>query len=158
MDYNKKADQRKLIIKLKRALQKEQSFIDKCKEYDRDPSFVEDVHISFEPLDVSAKTVNGRVYLNEKLFDGGDWDDQMRYCIHECVHVAQQEAGVVDGKVEKDSYLDDENEQEAFQVQLEYMDEHTPEEIQEYLEHLLDHHDIKGKERKEKIKELTKDI
>lgn len=157
-DYKKKAEQRKRITKLKKAVQKEPSFIEKCEEYDKDPSFVDKVKITFEPLDVSAKTVDGRVILNEKLFEEGSWNDAMRYTIHELCHVLQQEAGMVNGKTKKEDYLDDPNEQEAFQVQLEYMDEHTPEEVQKYLENLLDHHDIQGKEREEKKKVLTEDV
>lgn len=139
-------------------MKKEQAFLDKCKEYNRDPDFVNDVHISFEPLDVSAKTVNGEIFLNENLFGKGDFHDAMRYFQHELCHVLQQEAGMVNGKTPKKDYLDDENEIEAFQVQLEYMNEHTPEEVQEYLEQLMDHHNISGKERKRKIRELTKDL
>lgn len=83
----------------------------------------------------------------------------MRYVVHEMVHVMQQEAGKVKGKVDKDEYLDDENEQEAFQAQIEYMDDHeSPEKIQQYLEDLLDHHDIQGPKREQYIRELTKDI
>lgn len=157
-DYKRKAEQRRLINKLKKEVQKEPAFLDKCKEYGWPPNFVDDVKITFEPLDVSAKTINGRVILNDSLFDKGDWHDQMRYIIHELTHVIQQEEGMVEGKVDKNNYLDDPNEQEAFQVQLEYMDEHTPEEVQRYLENLLDHHNIKGKERKEKKEVLIEDI
>lgn len=156
--HKTKADQRKLIQKLKKALKKEEAFLSKCEEYDKDPDFIHEVHVSFEPLDVSAKTVNGKIFLNQKLFEQGDWHDQMRYLVHEMTHVMQQEAGVVDGTVDKEDYLDDKNEQEAFQVQLEYMDDNTPEEVQDYIEQLMDHHDIKGKERRRKIRLLTKDI
>lgn len=108
---------------------------------------------------MSAKTINGLVVLNENLIETGKWEDIMRYVIHEVVHVMQQEAGKVQGKVDKDEYLDDENEQEAFQAQIEYMDDHEPpEKIQQYLEQLLDHHDVKGPKRKHYIRELTKDI
>lgn len=158
-NYKSQAEQRKLIQKMKKQIQKEEVFLEKCKEYGRDPSFVNDAKITFEPLDVSAKTVNGDVILNEKLFEDGDWEDIMRYVLHELCHVLQQEAGKVDGKVDKEDYLDDDNEQEAFRTQISYMADHeSPEELQEYLEQLLDHHDIKGRERKEKIRELTKDL
>lgn len=72
----------------------------------------------------------------------------------------QQKHNLVRKNVSKDDYLDDENEQEAFQYQIEYMDAHvSPEEVQEYLEHLLDHHGIENrKERMEKIKKLTENI
>lgn len=142
---------------LKKKVKNEESFVEKCKEYDRDPDFIDDVHVSFEPLDVSAKTVNGKIFLNEKLLDG-DEEEQMRYIVHEAVHVMQQESGKVNGKTDKDDYLDDKNEQEAFQAQISYMSDHEdPEEIQTYIEHLLDHHDIEGKERSEKAKKLLED-
>ena len=150
---------RAVIKELKEAVKKEDEYIEKCKEYDKNIDFVDNVDISFKDgLDVSAKTINEEIFLNGKLFDENSWVDQMRYIIHEIVHVMQQEAGNVDGSHEED-YLDDENEIEAFQAQLSYMSEHnSPEEIQEYLEQLLDHHGITGKERREKIKELTSEI
>jgi hypothetical protein len=158
-DYKMRAGQRKLIQKIKKQIKKEESFLGKCKEYNRDPSFVDDVKIDFKPLDVSAKTVNGDVIINEQLLEKGDWDDIMRYVTHELCHVLQQEAGKVDGVTDKEDYLKDENEVEAFGVQVEYMDEHVPEkELQEYLEDLLDHHGVEGKERKKILRDLTKDI
>ena len=159
MNSGKRAKQRKALQKAKREVKIEPAYLEICKEYDADPDVIDDVKISFVPLDVSAKTVNGRVFLNDRLFDAGDMDDVKRYIIHEFTHCLQQAEGKVDGPVDKDEYLDDENEQEAFQVQLEFMDDHyTPEEMQGYLEQLLDHHEIKGKERKQKIRELTKKV
>jgi len=158
MNYQVKAKQRRLIQKLKMALKKEKEFIEKCEKYDRRPNFIDDVKVSFQPLDVSAKTINGEIILNESLLEK-DWVEQMRYLLHESTHVLQQEAGQVNGKVDKDNYLDDENEQEAFQAQISFQNKHEgPEEVQEYIENLLDHHDIKGKERKEKEKMLTEEV
>lgn len=153
-------DQEALINELKKGIKKEEEYIDKCEEYDMSINFVNDVPMSFDDnLDVSAKTINKEVFLNGKLFDKGDWVDLMRYVLHELIHVMQQDNGKVKGKVDKEDYLDDENEVEAFQAQLSYMSKHeTPQEIQEYLENLLDHHDIKGKERKEKKEKLTEEI
>ena len=152
---NKKYDRR--ISKIKNIVKNEKKYIEKCKEYNKPIGFIDTIDVSFEPLDVSAKTINGKVYLNEKLYHR-PIDDQIRYTIHELVHCLQQEAGLVDSK-KTDDYLDDENEQEAFNAQISYMCEHdSPEEVQNYIENLLDHHNIKGEERKEKAKELVKDI
>lgn len=141
--------------KLKADLKNEEEYLEKCKEYGKDTNFVDSVNITFEPLDVSAKTTNGHIQLNEKLLDA-PWKDKMRYAIHELTHCFQQEAGLVDGKTKKRDYLDDPNEQEAFEAQISYMKEHESErEVQEYIENLLDHHNIKGKEREEKKEELT---
>jgi hypothetical protein len=157
--HKKKAQTRRLIQRLKRQIKKEEPFLEKCKKYNKDPNFVDDIKLSFKPLDVSAKTVNGDVIINEQLLEEGDWDDIMRYVIHEITHVMQQEAGKVDGVTDKEDYLEDENEVEAFGVQVEYMDEHVPkQELQEYLENLLDHHGVEGKERKKILRNLTKDI
>jgi len=149
----------RLIKKMREDVKKQDPYIKKCKEYGKDLDFVDSIKIMFEPLDVSAKTINSVVVLNEELLKSDKWEDIMRYIVHELTHCFQQQAGEVDGKVDKDKYLDDENEQQAFQAQIEYMDDHEPpEEIQRYLEQLLDHHNIKGPKRKHYIKELTKDI
>jgi hypothetical protein len=146
-----------LIKNLKNKVKNEESFLKKCKEYGKDPNFLDNIHVSFEPLDVSAKTVNEKIFLNENLLKG-DEEEQIRYIIHEAVHVMQQESGKVNGKPNKD-YLDDPNEQEAFKTQVSYMSDHEdPEEVQNYIEHLLDHHDIEGKERKEKKEKLLEDV
>lgn len=144
---------------LKSAIKKEDEYLEKCEEYGENLNFANKINIYFDPnLDVSAKTVNGEIFLNDKLYDK-PWDVQMRYVIHEMTHCLQQKNGKVNGKVDKDRYLDDENEQEAFSAQISYMCEHdSAEEVQEYIENLLTHHDIKGKERKEKAKKLTEDL
>ena len=154
----RKATFRRLIQRLKKDLKEQEPYLDRCREYDRDPSFIDEVKVYFQPLDVSAKTVNGVIILNENLIESGKWEDIMRYLTHESIHVLQQEAGKVQGKVDKDKYLDDENEQEAFRTQIEYMEEHDPpKKVQEYLEQLLDHHNIKGPKRDHYIRELTQD-
>lgn len=149
----------KLVDRLKKDLKNQDVYIEKCKEYQEDIDYVDDIEIYFAPLDVSAKTVNGTIILNENLIESDDWEDIQRYTIHELTHCFQQENGLVDGPI-KGRYLDDENEQEAFKAQLEYMSEYdSPEEIQEYLEQLLDHHNINNEKQREKyIKKLTEDI
>jgi hypothetical protein len=147
----------KRIQKLKDIVKKEKEYIDKCKEYNKSINFIDDVNISFDPeLDVSAKTVNGEIFLNKKLYNR-PIEDQVRYALHELVHCLQQEAGLVDSK-KTDDYLDDENEIEAFNVQINYMKNYeSPEEIQEYLEGLFNRHELPEEERQEKTKELVKD-
>lgn len=146
----------RLVERLRNQIKTEDIYLDKCKEYKEKPNFINSVQISFAPLDVSAKTINGEVFLNEKLLNE-DFDTQARYILHESIHCLQQKYGKVKGKVDKEDYLDDENEQEAFQAQIEYMQDHeSPEEVQTYIEQLLDHHDIEGEEREEK-KEILLD-
>ena len=143
---------------MKQDLKKQEPYIEKCKEYGEDIDYIDSIKIYFSPLDVSAKTVNGVIILNESLIENGKWEDIMRYITHEFVHCLQQQFGLVNGKVDKDKYLDDKNEQEAFQAQIEYMEDHeSPEEVQQYLEQLLDHHNIKGPKREYYKRELTDD-
>lgn len=149
----------RLIDRLKKDLKQQEPYIKKCEEYREDIDFIDNIKVYFKPLDVSAKTVNGIIILNEDLILSGNWEDIQRYLVHEFSHVLQQKNNKVDGRVDKDKYLDDENEQEAFQAQLEYMSDHDPpEKIQQYLEQLLDHHNIKEPKRIHYIRELTKDI
>lgn len=147
------------IKDLKELIKKDDIYINKCKEYGKNINFIDDVNVSFsDDLDVSAKTINGEIILNGKLFNQ-EITIQIRYLQHELVHVLQQASGKVNGKTEKEDYLDDKNEQEAFSTQIAYMCEHdTPEQIVDYIENLLDHHDIHGKERKEKAKKILDNL
>lgn len=147
------------IKHLKEMIKKEDVYLEKCKEYGKDADFIDGVSVSFsDDLDVSAKTINGEILLNGKLFNE-EIIKQIRYLQHEFTHVLQQDAGKVKGKTDKADYLDDENEQEAFTAQIAYMCEHEDaEEIQEYIENLLDHHGIQGAERKEKAKKLVEKL
>lgn len=157
----RKKQQEEFVNKMREMVKKEEAYLDMCEEYNYDIDFIDKVNISYDDsLDVSAKTVNGDVFINGKLFDSGSVCDNVRYICHEVTHVAQQISGFVKEKFDKEDYLDDPNEQEAFQYQIQYMNDHVSEkEIQEYLEHLLDHHGIVNrKERMEKIKKLTENI
>ena len=148
-----------MVRKLKEAVKGEDEFIEKCEEYGEEVGIVDSIDLEFDDtLDVSAKTINKRVYLNGKLLDS-PWEDQMRYVIHEFTHVLQQKNGKVTEESQSKEYLDDENEIEAFQAQLSFMSDYDDEEeIQEYLENLLDHHNITGVEREEKKEELLEEV
>ena len=144
---------------IKESAKKEKAIQDMLKEYDLDDSIIDHVQIKFEPLDVSAKTVDGVIVLNDKLL-ASKWKEIIKYFSHEMTHVGQQLTSDVNVNKGK-SYLDDPNELSAFRTQIDYMegkghDEmiYSPEEIQTYIEGLLNHHGIEGPERKEKIQEL----
>ena len=146
--------QKKLVSLLRKKLKNSPLARRLCEKYDEGEDFIDTIPVEFQPLDVSAKTVNGKILLNSKLLEG-DFRDNMRYIIHEFVHCLQQENGDV-GDGSDGDYLDDPHEVEAFWYQIEGMEDmYSPEEIQEYVDGLMKHHDITGKERKEKIKELT---
>jgi len=148
--------QETLIAELRKKLKRSPVAHRLCDKYDEDVDFIDEISILFEPLDVSAKTVNGEIILNSKLLEG-DFRDNMRYLIHEFVHCLQQEHGKVDESTKDEDYLDDPNEQEAFKAQVDEMETtYDPEEIQIYLDGLMKHHDVRGKERLQKIRELKR--
>jgi hypothetical protein len=146
---------KELVSRLRKRLKKTKTARRLCARYGEGPEFIDDVPIRFEPLDVSAKTVDGEIVLNDRLLEG-EMRDILRYLVHELTHCLQQEHGKVDGEKDGD-YLDDPNEVEAFQAQVDDMEaRYSPAEIQEYLDGLMDHHGLEGRERREKIEELAK--
>lgn len=148
--------QRKLVEKLRSRLKKTKVARRLCNKYGEDLDFIDSIPIRFAPLDVSAKTVDGEVLLNEKLLQG-EFRDSLRYLAHEFVHCLQQKHGKVNEQTKDEDYLDDPNETEAFKAQIDFMETaYSPEEIQIYLDGLMRHHDIRGKERLRKIKELKR--
>lgn len=147
----------KLISKLREFLKKEEVVQEVLKKYDLDDSIIDYVQIKFEPLDVSAKTVDGVIILNEKLLNM-HVRDIIRYLAHELTHCAQQKTRNINEEKGED-YLDQEGEIEAFQTQLCVMEEmYDTEEMQKYLDGLMNHHGLKGKERREKIEELLEEL
>ena len=126
------------------------------KDYDIPISEIDDVFVEFANLEVSAKTKDMKIYINEKFLDENH--DPTHYLIHELVHYCQQKTGNVDGHQNVEEYLDKPTEEEAFKAQIEFKkEENGTEESEEYLDSLLDHHDFTGKKRKEKKEELSAD-
>lgn len=146
----------KLIAALRKELKGSPIARRLCDKYDESPDFIDRIPIQFAPLDVSAKTVEGKVLLNSKLLEG-DFRDDMRYLVHEFTHCLQQEHGKVDDSAKDKDYLDDPNEEEAFKAQIDFMETtYSPKEIQEYLDGLVRHHGLEGEEKEKKIEELKK--
>jgi hypothetical protein len=147
----------KLINIAKEELKQNSIMQEIFEEYDEDVSIIDFIPTMFADLDVSAKTDHGIIFLNYKLLTDGDFKKDYSYLIHEYTHWAQQCLGDKPTKSSDDGeYLNNPAEQEGFQNQIEYIaDEHGEKEADKYLNHLLDHHDIKSKERTEK-KEILK--
>lgn len=115
-------------------------------------SEISQVPIQFAPLDVSAKTKDKKVYINESLLEDG-FEDDIHYIVHEICHYLQQVTGDVDdyNLGDYDDYLDLPTEMEAFAYQVQFMRDHYSEDVAlDYVEDLLDFHEYKGKARKEK--------
>lgn len=142
---------------LKEAIEKvkqSDTFQNLCKEYNRDCDEIYLMPIAFkENLPVSARTQHAMIFLNKKLLETPEKIPM--YILHESTHFFQQTSGdkPTSGSND-DNYLYNEFEQEAFQNQAEFIDEHHGEEAAEkYIDKLLDHHEVDSKEEKKDLKD-----
>ena len=150
-----------LIADIKKKLKTNDTAKTIAKKYelsDKLNSIVDGLSISFdEDLDVSGKTIDGVIYLNEKILK--DPKKMMEYVIHEFTHVCQHivnEGNTKKNKKEKrKEYLNRESEQEAFIAQVEIKKkEQGSKEAEKYINDLLDHHKIKNKKKRETLTKL----
>lgn len=157
LSHRAKPDVEGFIAEMREHVKKDPEMQKKFKEYGVPIEDIDDVHISFCDLDVSAKTKDRKIYLNESMLaDDSPVDDPTHYLIHELVHYLQQKTGKNMKKHrDEEEYLDKETEEEAFKTQIDFKKrEESEEEAEEYVEKLLDHHDMKGKKRDKKKDEL----
>ena len=126
-----------------------------CTENDMGAWFLNSVPIRFDDLDVTAKTVNGDITLSPKLIKK-PFEILMRYVIHELVHAIQHVKDHDKNKKNKrKNYLNREDEVEAFQYQAKYdKDQRGLEEVEDYVDGLLDFHDIPDDQREDKKEEI----
>lgn len=121
------------------------------------------IPVCFADLEVSARTEKGIIYLNFNLLEDYDLEDLENctdaidhYLSHEYQHWLQQTTG--DGPTQgsgEDDYLDNPYEQEGFQHQTEYLTEtRSSEEAEEYIDQVLDHHQVEDQEEREEKKNL----
>jgi len=111
------------------------------------------IHIEFADLDVSAKTKDRKIYINQDFLKNNKFEEEIHYIVHEVTHYLQQSLGEV--KKYKDlhnkDYLDKATELEAFQYQIQFIKEQYGEKrATEYVEDLLDFHELTGKDAEEK--------
>lgn len=140
------------INKVKEELKSNKVMQELCEEYGETTDVLDVIPIAFKDLEVSARTEHGCIYLNSKLID----EDYKSYIIHEVTHFFQQcyNNGPTKGSTD-DTYLDNKEEQEGFQNQTEFLaQEYGDNTAEKYIEKVLDHHDISGKERELKKKKL----
>lgn len=121
---------------------------------------INDVDIRFTDLPVSAKTKDEIIYINNKFLEDAELSDEIHYIVHELCHWLQQHCDdPYDRFPEKGTdYLDMPSEWEAFMYQTHFMREfYGDERAEEYVDDLLDFHEIKGKEREKKREALLLD-
>lgn len=126
-------------------------------EYGVEPDRIDEIPVEFAKIRSSAKTKNGKVYLNEKLLDDGDFIQDIHYIVHEAVHWLQQTTGSLEGRDLDDDvdYLDTPAEVEAFRNQIRFMKQFYGDKYaNRYVDDLLDFHELDGRERAEKRSQL----
>jgi hypothetical protein len=157
-DKTELQDSIELISKLKSELKENDIALEICKEYGHDIDIIDGLAIEFadsEEVDASAKTINARIFLNKKLMDG-PFENVMRYALHEFVHSLQhmERSGTEDPYVDCE-YLERPDEVEAFQFQIKYEDDVRGEDrAHEYIDDLLDYHEIPSGKKEDKKEEL----
>ena len=117
--------------------------------------FLEAVPIMYSELDVSAKTEDGNIMLNEDL-KNHPHSTRMRYVLHELVHAIQHSLDKNKDIDKTREYLERDDEQEAFKYQLKYDEKKSSKkDLKDYIENLLEHHDVPKKDKKQLVRELT---
>lgn len=151
----------RMLKKMREFLKKDDVVQKIFKEYEVDIEEIDYIPMKFGKLDVSAKTDHGVIIFNYRLLTDGDFFKDFSYGVHEMTHWLQQTTGTKPTKSsDEGSYLDNPYEQEGFQNQVEYIAKQFGEdEAEEYVDDLLEHHDIDSKkERKEKKETLMAKI
>lgn len=145
----------RMIKKMREYLKQNQVVQDMFKEYKVDIAEIDFIPMMFGNLDVSAKTDHGIIIYNYKLLTDGDFFKDFSYGVHEMTHWLQQTTGEKATKSSDDgSYLDNPYEQEGFQNQVEYIAKQFGEgEAEQYVDDLLDHHEVESKKEVEEKKE-----
>lgn len=144
---------KKLIETVKELLKKSPVVMAMFEEFNVPIDDIENVSIDFADLDVSAKTKNKKIYLNERFLEDGEFAEELHYIVHELTHYLQQTKGEVKHFPDLDDldYLDKPTEIEAFQYQIQFMkDQYGDEKAKEYVDDLLEFHELSGKEAEEK--------
>lgn len=148
----------KLVANLKQFLKADETFQDLCREYDQEIDILDGIPVVFtSDLDVTAKTINARVFLNSSLLDE-KMEIIARYLLHELTHCLQHMKKEGEKKVKKkDIYLDRPEELEAFQYQIKFdADKRSDEKVNDYVNDLISYHKIPKEKRKEKKRDLMK--
>ncbi len=151
MQPKKHSELLEIINKVRDRIKSSDVIQDMCKDHGVGVDYLDLVPMGFTDLEVSARTDKGCIYFNYKLLDDGFGNDD-HYMVHELKHHFQQCHG--DGPTEGSSdgdYLDNEFEQEGFQAQTEYLGEtRGPEAADNYVDKVLDHHDVPEVERNDR--------
>jgi hypothetical protein len=149
-----------LVAKVKKYIMADEVYRELCQEYNRSPSILDGIPVVFtDDIDVTAKTINAKVFLNSSLMDEGI-HIIARYLLHELTHCFQHMEKEGKKRKEKDKvYLNRPEELEAFQYQIKFDSKKRPDhKVNDYVNNLISYHKIPKEERKKKKEELTEKI
>ena len=145
-----------MAAKVKTYIKSDEIYRELCDEYDQDPDIIDGISVIFtDDIDVTAKTINAKVFLNSALLD-----EKMeiigRYLLHELTHCFQHMEKEGKKRKQKDKiYLNRPEELEAFQYQIKFdSDKRSEKEVNKYVNNLISYHKIPKEKRKEKKEEL----
>jgi hypothetical protein len=130
-----------------------------CQEYNFNTDIIDGLSITFsDDLESSAKTVDSKIQLSTDLLNEG-FEIIMRYAIHELVHALQHLVlKGIDPYTNKE-YLDRDDEVEAFQFQIAYdSEERGIDKVEDYVDDLLEYHEIPNSEKEDKKEELLEKV
>ena len=144
-----------ILTRVKKALKIDPTARKIFQDFGKDIEMLDGIPIDLsDEIDVSAKTINSRIILNKKLLNE-PFEILMRYAVHELVHSLQHLDSEESPASDDAAYLDQPDEIEAFQYQAEFDKNNRGEDqVIEYVEELLDYHDIPEHEKEEKKTEL----
>ena len=114
---------------------------------------IHDVDIRFAELPVSAKTKDEIIYINNKFLEDADFSEEIHYIVHEMCHWLQQHCDDPYDRFPSEGvdYMNMPSEWEAFMYQAHFMREfYGDERAEQYVDDLLDFHEIEGAERDKK--------
>lgn len=118
---------------------------------------IHDVDIRFADIPVSAKTKDRVIFINKNFLSDGNFSKEMHYIVHELCHWLQQECDDPYDMIPPagTDYLEMPSELEAFMYQAHFMREfYGDSEAEQYVDDLLDFHEIDGEDRKKKRRAL----
>jgi hypothetical protein len=150
----------RMIKKMKNYLKNDETVKKMFKKYKVDLEEIDYIPMRFGKLDVSAKTDHGVIIFNYKLLMDGDFFKDFSYGTHEITHWLQQTTGTKPTQSSDDgNYLDNPFEEEAFQNQVSYIDDNFgEEEAEDYVDNLLDHHEVEEDKVEDKKETLMSKV
>lgn len=148
-----------LLAEIKQEMKGNDIAIEICKEHGFNVDIIDGIPMEFiDDLEASAKTIDSRIQLNSELLNE-EFEIIMRYAIHELVHSLQHMKSEGIDPYASDEYLDRDDELEAFQFQIAYdAEERGEDEAVDYVEDLIEYHEIPEEEREDKKEELLEKV